>query len=102
MTDRIGLFHKFLQYKLVAALEDGPAGEHLLTSYSSTIRSSLVSFASLLVGSYTEGTLLTRRDAQIVGNYTGALRPQIHYSPPKDFMNDPNGIFVDANGTWHL
>lgn len=22
----------------------------------------------------------------IAGNYTGALRPQIHYSPPKDFM----------------
>ena len=22
----------------------------------------------------------------IAGDYTGALRPQIHYSPPKDFM----------------
>lgn len=38
----------------------------------------------------------------IPGNYTGALRPQIHFSPPQHFMNDPNGMFIDANGTWHL
>lgn len=38
----------------------------------------------------------------IPGNYTGALRPQVHFSPPQHFMNDPNGMFVDANGTWHL
>jgi beta-fructofuranosidase len=38
----------------------------------------------------------------VSGNYTGALRPQIHFSPPSMFMNDPNGMFVDANGTWHL
>jgi len=38
----------------------------------------------------------------VAGNYTGGLRPQIHFSPPKNFMNDPNGCFVDANGTWHL
>ncbi|KAI0115572.1 glycosyl hydrolase, partial [Nemania sp. FL0031] len=38
----------------------------------------------------------------IPGNYTGPLRPQVHFSPPQHFMNDPNGMFVDANGTWHL
>lgn len=38
----------------------------------------------------------------IPGNYTGPLRPQVHFSPPQFFMNDPNGMFVDANGTWHL
>lgn len=38
----------------------------------------------------------------VAGNYSGALRPQIHFSPPQFFMNDPNGMFVDANGTWHL
>ncbi|KAF7879417.1 hypothetical protein EAF04_000613 [Stromatinia cepivora] len=41
-------------------------------------------------------------DAPIPGNYTGALRPQIHYSPPQNFMNDPNGLFRDANGVYHL
>ncbi|KAI9806041.1 MAG: hypothetical protein M1833_004448 [Piccolia ochrophora] len=38
----------------------------------------------------------------IPGNYTGALRPQIHFSPPQNFLNDPNGMFVDADGVWHL
>ncbi|KAI1268804.1 glycoside hydrolase family 32 protein [Xylariaceae sp. FL1019] len=38
----------------------------------------------------------------VPGDYTGPLRPQVHFSPPKDFMNDPNGMFLDANGTWHI
>ncbi|KAH7413906.1 glycosyl hydrolase [Phaeosphaeria sp. MPI-PUGE-AT-0046c] len=38
----------------------------------------------------------------IPGNYDGALRPQVHFSPPNGFMNDPNGMFVDENGTYHL
>ncbi|KAK7716621.1 Invertase [Botryosphaeria dothidea] len=38
----------------------------------------------------------------VPGNYTGGLRPQVHFSPPQHFMNDPNGCFLDANGTWHL
>ncbi|KAJ8065396.1 hypothetical protein OCU04_006084 [Sclerotinia nivalis] len=41
-------------------------------------------------------------DAPIPGNYTGALRPQIHYSPPTNFMNDPNGLFRDADGLYHI
>lgn len=38
----------------------------------------------------------------VPGNYSGPFRPQIHFSPPKNFVNDPNGCFRDANGTWHL
>ncbi|KAH8658817.1 putative invertase 4 [Tricladium varicosporioides] len=41
-------------------------------------------------------------DMPVSGDYTGAWRPQVHFSPPKDFMNDPNGMFVDTNGTYHL
>ncbi|KAK8099846.1 beta-fructofuranosidase [Apiospora kogelbergensis] len=37
----------------------------------------------------------------IAANYTGPLRPQVHYSPPKGFMNDPNGMFY-LNGVFHL
>ncbi|KAI9825429.1 MAG: hypothetical protein M1832_001159 [Thelocarpon impressellum] len=42
------------------------------------------------------------RDSPIQGNYAGSLRPQIHFSPPSQFMNDPNGMFVDAEGIYHL
>ncbi|KAH7071110.1 invertase precursor [Paraphoma chrysanthemicola] len=38
----------------------------------------------------------------IPGNYDGAYRPQVHYSPPQGFMNDPNGMFVDEDGIYHL
>jgi beta-fructofuranosidase len=38
----------------------------------------------------------------VVGDYDGRYRPQVHFSPPQHFMNDPNGMFVDSNGTWHL
>nr|OQO31957.1 hypothetical protein B0A51_00298 [Rachicladosporium sp. CCFEE 5018] len=41
-------------------------------------------------------------DIPIPGNYTGAYRPRVHFSPPTEFMNDPNGMFVDADGLWHL
>jgi beta-fructofuranosidase len=38
----------------------------------------------------------------IPGDYDGALRPQVHFSPPQGFMNDPNGMFVDDKGVYHL
>lgn len=34
-------------------------------------------------------------------NYTDPHRPQIHFSPKKGWMNDPNGM-VFLNGTYHL
>lgn len=49
---------------------------------------------------YNEPTVPT--GVPIPGNYTGGLRPQIHYSPPQNFMNDPNGLFKDEMGIWHL
>ena len=50
--------------------------------------------------SYVETTVPT--GTPIAGDYSGALRPQIHFSPPQHFMNDPNGMFLDASGTYHL
>lgn len=41
-------------------------------------------------------------DQPLPGDYTGLYRPRVHFSPPVNFMNDPNGLHVDANGTWHL
>ena len=33
--------------------------------------------------------------------YDELFRPQIHFTPAKNWMNDPNGM-VYADGTWHL
>ena len=33
--------------------------------------------------------------------YDEIYRPQIHYTPAKNWINDPNGM-VYVNGTWHL
>lgn len=65
--------------------------------------SSLAVFASVAIAgisTYVEAGIPT--GVPIAGNYTGALRPQIHFSPPKGFMNDPNGMFLDAEGLYHL
>ncbi|MDO4496753.1 MAG: glycoside hydrolase family 32 protein [Bacteroidales bacterium] len=35
------------------------------------------------------------------GLYTEQYRPQIHYTPVKNWVNDPNGM-VYVDGTWHL
>ena len=29
-------------------------------------------------------------------------RPQVHFTPPRNWMNDPNGLILDSSGTWHL
>jgi beta-fructofuranosidase len=31
-----------------------------------------------------------------------SLRPNLHFTTRKNWVNDPNGLFVDANGTLHL
>ncbi|WYZ34222.1 hypothetical protein EsH8_I_000498 [Colletotrichum jinshuiense] len=33
---------------------------------------------------------------------SGRWRPQIHFSPPSEWLNDPNGLFVDSDGVWHM
>ncbi|GAA5929541.1 hypothetical protein JCM10213_006400 [Rhodosporidiobolus nylandii] len=37
----------------------------------------------------------------VEGDYSGPLRPQVHFSPPKAWANDPS-LLKDTNGTWHL
>ena len=57
--------------------------------------------ATAAQGAPTYANLAVPTGTPIPGNYTGALRPQVHYSPPVGFMNDPNGMFY-LNGVFHL
>lgn len=40
-------------------------------------------------------------DAVFIQDYTEPYRPQYHFSPAKNWMNDPNGL-VYYNDTYHL
>ena len=35
-------------------------------------------------------------------NYTELYRPQFHFSPIKNWINDPNGMFRDISGNYHM
>lgn len=52
------------------------------------------------VSTYTNPSVPT--GTPVPGVYTGPLRPQVHFSPPANFMNDPNGMFLDGSGVYHL
>jgi beta-fructofuranosidase len=72
-------------------------------SFNSTITKSASTSASskaLSASTYSESYAPT--GTPLPGNYNERLRPQVHYSPPVGFMNDPNGMFVDEKGIYHL
>lgn len=77
-------------------------GASLLSSVlaQSSASNNVAGTPTIIAPTYVESTIPT--GTPVPGNYTGSLRPQIHFSPPQNFMNDPNGMFVDSNGTWHL
>jgi beta-fructofuranosidase len=81
-----------------SAQSSSSSGAASASSTSSTQAQVLLTTAS--AASHTESGVPT--DTPVPGDYTGPLRPQVHFSPPQHFMNDPNGMFVDDNGTWHL
>ncbi len=40
--------------------------------------------------------------AAVAQDYQEPYRPQIHYSPKQNWMNDPNGLFQDVDGVYHM
>jgi beta-fructofuranosidase len=62
----------------------------------------IVSYLSFSIAQTATLSVSVPTGSPVPGHYNGVLRPQVHYSPPQYFMNDPNGMFLDANGTWHL
>jgi beta-fructofuranosidase len=72
----------------------------LLTSLLSVAVAAASVNAQSLTSTYVQPEVPT--GTPIPGDYTGPLRPQVHYSPPTQFMNDPNGMFLDPEGVWHL
>ena len=44
---------------------------------------------------------LAPADGACESTYDEMWRPQVHYSPPSMWMNDPNGM-IELNGTYHL
>ncbi|KAI9707410.1 MAG: hypothetical protein M1836_000371 [Candelina mexicana] len=70
-----------------------------MLSSAITLGAALVACASAQSQDFDAGVPI---GVPVAGNYTGSLRPQIHFSPPQYFMNDPNGMFRAADGTYHL
>ncbi|EJF60595.1 hypothetical protein DICSQDRAFT_171036 [Dichomitus squalens LYAD-421 SS1] len=70
----------------------------------------MISMKSLfwtLLSTVVGGRALTLPDGSVLLDATSDVngrlwRPQVHFSPPSGFMNDPNGLHIDENGIYHL
>ncbi|KAF2730890.1 hypothetical protein EJ04DRAFT_472948, partial [Polyplosphaeria fusca] len=92
---------------IAIALRVRQEGLAMSSSYFSLVIALIYLFAQRINGQNTTSTSTYSQSnvptgTPVAGNYGGPLRPQVHFSPPKGFMNDPNGMFVDAAGLYHL
>lgn len=67
-----------------------------------TASSATAAFTATASAARTSSTPEVPTGTPVAADYGGRYRPQVHFSVPRYFMNDPNGMFLDDNGTWHL
>lgn len=86
-------------------------GRSFVYLFTAIVLASMYSQRTLLLGSTFTALGLSQSSSSssmvpagtaLAGDYSGPLRPQIHFSAPQGFINDPNGMFIDENKTWHL
>lgn len=73
------------------------AGALLMTACSSDDNAT----TDVVVPEVKADTTVIKADTVTYNTYTEQYRPQIHYTPAKNWTNDPNGM-VYADGVWHL
>ncbi|KEY66625.1 hypothetical protein S7711_01920 [Stachybotrys chartarum IBT 7711] len=73
-----------------------------LAQDTSSVSNTDSAFTATASATRTSSTPQVPTGTPVAGDYGGRYRPQVHFSVPRYFMNDPNGMFLDDNGTWHL
>lgn len=71
----------------------------LLAAFGSA--SGLPPALAAMLGVLAGGLLCAASTADAAPDYAERYRPQFHYTPPRNWMNDPNGL-VHHDGTYHL
>nr|AZR37516.1 inulinase [Rhodotorula paludigena] len=85
-----------------SASASSATASNAISATGTTDSASSASASSTATSSYPTPPAAAPTGVAPEGDYSGPLRPQVHFSPPVGFMNDPNGLFRDTNGTWHL
>lgn len=63
----------------------------------------LAGFSAVALGQSSATTSATAPvGTAVTGDYSGKWRPRLHFTAPQGWFNDPNGMYVDDEGLFHL